>query len=78
MATADAMWLLAGSNLVTVSTLPCPASTQGPAASATASGDPSSLADTGSPVDEPIGALAVSMLVVGAGALVVRRRQRQA
>jgi hypothetical protein len=78
MATADAMWLLAGSNLVTVSTLQCPASTQGPAATATANVDPSTLADTGSPVDGSIGALAVSMLVIGTGALVVRRRQRQA
>jgi len=77
-ATSDAMWLLTGTNLVTVSAVQCPASTQGPAATATASVDPSTLADTGSPVDGPIGALAVSMLVVGAGVLMTRRRHGQA
>lgn len=78
MATANAMWLLTGSNLVTVSTLVCPASATDPAATVSAgTGDPT-LADTGAPDDGPIGALAVAMLVVGAGALVVRRRQRQA
>ena len=78
MATSDAMWLIAGSNLVTVSMLQCPASTTDPAASVAASVGATSLADTGSPDDGPIGALAVSMLVVGAGALAVGRRKRQA
>jgi LPXTG-motif cell wall-anchored protein len=45
--------------------------------SITAGTGASTLADTGSPDDGPIGALAVSMLVVGAGVLVLRRRQRQ-
>lgn len=78
MATANAMWLLTGSNLVTVSLLSCPASTTGPAATATRSAELSTLADTGSPVDAPLGALAVCVLVVGVGAVVVRRRERQA
>jgi len=78
MATADAMWLLAGSNLVTVSMLRCAATTTDPTVSITAGTGASTLADTGSPDDGPIGALAVSMLVVGAGVLVLRRRQRQA
>jgi hypothetical protein len=78
MATADAMWLLAGSNLVTVSMLRCAATTTDPTVNITAGTGASTLADTGSPDDGPIGALAVSMLVVGAGVLVLRRRQRQA
>ena len=78
MATANAMWLLAGSNLVTVSTLQCPASTTGPTATSSARTADPTLADTGAPDDGPIGALAVAMLVVGVGALVLRRRQRQA
>jgi hypothetical protein len=78
MATADAMWLLAGSNLVTVSMLRCAATTTDPTVSITAGTGASTLADTGSPDGGPIGALAVSMLVVGAGVLVLRRRQRQA
>ena len=78
MATSDAMWLLAGSDLMTVSLLQCPASATDPAVSITAGVGASTLAETGSPVDGPIGALALSTLVVGIGALVVRRRQRQA
>jgi len=77
MATADAMWLLAGSNLMTVSMLRCAATTTDPTVSITAGTGASTLADTGSPDDGPIGALAVSMLVVGAGVLVLRRRQRR-
>jgi hypothetical protein len=76
--TANAMWLLAGSNLVTVSMLRCAATTTDPTVSITAGTGASTLADTGSPDGGPIGALAVSMLVVGAGVLVLRRRQRQA
>lgn len=75
-ATADAMWLLAGSNLVTVSKVRCAAA--GPTVVITAGTGSSSLADTGSPADAPFGPLAVSMIVIGAGMLVLRRRQRQA
>ena len=75
-ATADAMWLLAGSNLVTVSKVQC--SVTGPTVVITAGTGASSLADTGSPEDAPFGPLAVSMIVIGAGMVVLRRRQRQA
>ncbi len=77
MATADAMWLLAGSNLVTVSRVRCAATSTDPAASVATGAGAATLADTGSPDDGPVGALAVSMLVVGAGILVLRRQRRQ-
>jgi len=76
MATADAMWLLAGSNLVTVSRVTCSAAD--PAARTSARTGVATLADTGSPDEGPIGVLAVSALVVGAGILVLRKRQRAA
>jgi len=37
-----------------------------------------SLADTGSPVEGAVGALAVAMLVAGAGILALRRTQSRA
>ena len=75
-ATADALWLLAGTNFVTVSAVQgCdPSTTGGTIATKTAA---ATLAETGSPVDGPMGALAVAMLVVGSGALVLRRRLRR-
>jgi len=78
MATADAMWLLADSNLVTVSSLRCSATTADPTVSISAGTGAATLADTGSPEDAPFGPLAVSMIVIGAGMVVLRRRQRQA
>jgi hypothetical protein len=75
-ATGDALWLLSGTNLVTVKRVTC--SAVDPTASITSGTGASTLADTGSPDEGAIGALAVAMLVVGAGILVVRRRQRQA
>jgi hypothetical protein len=77
MATADAMWLLAGSSFVTVTRVHCSAVSDPTGSVATGAGA-SSLADTGSPDVGPVGALAVSMLVVGVGALILRRRQHQA
>jgi hypothetical protein len=74
-ATADAMWLLTGSNLVTVSRVTCTAAD--PAASVSTRTGASTLADTGAPDEGPLGALAVSVLVIG-GSLVLRRRQRSA
>jgi hypothetical protein len=74
LATGDAMWLLAGSNLVTVSKVQCSAT--GPTVVITAGTGASSLADTGSPEDAPFGPLAVSMIVIGAGMLVLRRRRQ--
>jgi hypothetical protein len=78
MATADATWLLAGSNLVTVSSLRCSATTADPTVSISAGMGATTLADTGSPEDAPFGPLAVSMIVIGAGMVGLRRRQRQA
>ncbi len=75
MATADAMWLLAGSNLMTVSLQACAATSADPASAAVTGA--STLAETGSPVDGSTGALAIGMLVLGAGLLVLRHRQRQ-
>jgi hypothetical protein len=75
MATADAMWLLAGSNLVTVSRVTCTAAD--PVASVSTGKSGSTLADTGAPDEGLIGALAVSVLLIGGG-LVLRRRQRAA
>jgi hypothetical protein len=78
MATADAMWLLAGSNLVTVSSLRCSATSADPTVSIAAGTGAATLADTGSREDAPFGPLAVSMIVIGAGMVVLRRRQRLA
>ena len=78
MATADAMWLLAGSNLMTVTRAQCTATSTEPAVTIATGTGVARLAETGSPVDGPIGALAVSVLVLGAGVLMLRRRQRQA
>jgi hypothetical protein len=76
MATANAMWLLAGSNLVTVSRVTCSAAD--PTARTSVRTGVATLAETGGPDEGPIGVLAVSALVVGAGILVLRRRQRAA
>jgi hypothetical protein len=78
MATADAMWLLAGSNLVKVSSLRCSATNADPTVSIAAGTGAATLADTGSPEDAPFGPLAVSIVVIGAGMVVLRRRQRLA
>jgi len=78
MATADAMWLLAGSNLVMVSSLRCSATTADPTVSISAGMGGTTLADTGGPEDAPFGPLAVLMIVIGAGMVMLRRRQRQA
>lgn len=75
-ASGDALWLLTGTNLVTVKRIACAA--VDPTATITSGTGASTLADTGSPDEGAIGSLAVALLVVGAGVLVVRRRQRQA
>ncbi|MBI4900688.1 MAG: LPXTG cell wall anchor domain-containing protein [Actinobacteria bacterium] len=77
-ATADAMWLLTGSNLVTVSRVQCLATTTSPAVQLPAGTGAVTLANTGSDTDAAVGGVAVATLVVGAGLLLVRRRQRQA
>jgi hypothetical protein len=76
MATADAMWLLTGSNLVTVSMVKCSASGTGATVSISAGTGATTLADTGGPEDALFGPLAVSMIVIGAGMLVLRRRRQ--
>jgi hypothetical protein len=77
-ATADAMWLLTGSNLVTVTRVTCAATSADPTVTIAAGTGASSLADTGSPVEGAVGALAVAMLVAGAGILALRRTQSRA
>lgn len=75
MATSDALWLLGGTSLVSVtfSTAGCPATVvPSPGATATALG---SLADTGATQDA-LGVGVVGLVVLGAGVVLIARTRR--